>query len=160
MNWLTQLLSPGCTKNLGDLENTGSFKVRVGGWYFSFLPPEELLLPSFWFTETQEGTCTGSWEICSHLTGWEERRKVKSRVCLPKPCAPSCVLLLSAAASTLSWHFVVLNTRALKKFRDLIHEYIYISPLWAAKVNRILHNCTFHSYEQKLKAKMGTTTSN
>lgn len=27
--------------------------------------------------------------------------------------------------------------------------------MWAAKVNRILHECTFHSYEQKLKAKMG-----
>lgn len=27
--------------------------------------------------------------------------------------------------------------------------------MWAAKVNRILHECTFHSYEQELKAKMG-----
>lgn len=27
--------------------------------------------------------------------------------------------------------------------------------MWAAKVNRILHECTFHSYEQKLKAKKG-----
>lgn len=27
--------------------------------------------------------------------------------------------------------------------------------MWAAKVNSILHECTFHSYEQKLKAKMG-----
>lgn len=27
--------------------------------------------------------------------------------------------------------------------------------MWAAKVNRILHECTFHSYEQKLKAKTG-----
>lgn len=27
--------------------------------------------------------------------------------------------------------------------------------MWAAKVNRILHECTFHSYKQKLKAKMG-----
>lgn len=33
-------------------------------------------------------------------------------------------------------------------------------PVWAAKVNRILHECTFHSYEQKLKAEMGRAISN
>lgn len=32
--------------------------------------------------------------------------------------------------------------------------------MWAAKVNRILHECTFHSYEQKLKAKMESAISN
>ena len=67
-------LFPRLHKEIGKPGNRRSFKARTRGWYFSLSPPEELLISSC-FAETQEGMCAGSWESCSLLTGWEERRK-------------------------------------------------------------------------------------
>lgn len=57
-NWLTQVFSPGYTRKLGNLE-TGSFKAKPRGRYFSLSSLEELLISSR-FEETQEGMCAGS----------------------------------------------------------------------------------------------------
>lgn len=75
-NWLTQLFSPGGAKKCGNLETEGHLRQGPGAGIFPCLNPrsEELLISSH-FTETQEGMCAGSWESCSLLTGWEERRK-------------------------------------------------------------------------------------
>lgn len=62
------------TKKIRKPGNRGSFKAKTSGWYFSLPPPKELLISSN-FEETQECMYAGSWENCSLLTGWEEKRK-------------------------------------------------------------------------------------
>jgi len=39
-------LFPRLRKEIGKPGNRGSFKARIGGWYFSLSPPEKLLISS------------------------------------------------------------------------------------------------------------------
>lgn len=142
--------------------NRGSFKARTRGWYFSLSQPEEWgvvnLIPLHRNPRRYVCRLMGKLFFLDRVGGKEKRSRTEC-VYQSHVLLPSCALPLSAAASTPSWHFVVLNTRALNKIWGF-NTFFLIYPVWAAKVNRILHECTFDSYEQKLKAKTGSAISN